>query len=120
VPTRTAPTAWARRVWHVASDRHIGRLCPPYISTHLIVVPCAAAQRLDAGPPLLRLEPLSARRLRRPGRSPRHRPHRGLPNQIDQAIERVGAVALLGAVALRRDDEHALAREPLAGEPLEP
>src|SRR5205085_2457612 len=37
-----------------------------------------------------------------------------------QALARVGAIALLGAMALCGDDEHAVAGETVARKPLEP
>ena len=48
------------------------------------------------------------------------RRHRRAADEIDQAVERVLPVARLGAVALRDDDQHAVAGQPRAGEPLEP
>ena len=42
------------------------------------------------------------------------------PEELDQPRQRILPVARLGAMALRIDDEHALARQAAAGEPLEP
>ena len=55
----------------------------------------------------------------RAGGAARARRGRGAEDQGDQPIERVGPVALLRAVALRGDDEDAVLRQPVAGEPLE-
>src|SRR6266568_953307 len=49
-----------------------------------------------------------------------HRRGGGLTNELAQPLACVGAIALLGAMPLRGDDKHALARETLAREPLEP
>src|SRR6266849_176887 len=78
------------------------------------------AQVLDGAAALLGLEPALARaggRLGGPAGEGRH----GRPSdQFDQAVERVLAVALLGAVALRGDHQHALARQSPAGQPFKP
>ncbi len=80
----------------------------------------ALAQALDRGAALLRFDAALARGARRLGRAAGDGRHCGALDQLDQAIERVGAVALLGAVALRGDDQHALAGQTAAGEALEP
>jgi hypothetical protein len=54
------------------------------------------------------------------GRPARTRRHRGAANQVEQAFARILAIALLGAMASCVDHQHALAREALAGKPLEP
>src|SRR5262249_34389362 len=78
------------------------------------------AQSLDRRPVLLRLQAALARGLARPGRPARDRRHRGARDQLDEALARVLPVALLGAVALRGDDEHAVERHPPAGEAGQP
>src|SRR5262249_6387047 len=80
----------------------------------------ALTHRLDAAAPLLVVDAAPARCLGGPGRAARHRPHGRGADELGQALERIGAVALLGAVVLRRDHQHAVAREPSAREPLEP
>ncbi len=45
---------------------------------------------------------------------------RGAADQVEKAIERVLSVTRLGAMALRDDDQNAVAGEPRAGEPLQP
>ena len=54
------------------------------------------------------------------GRSPSDRRHRGAADQLEKAVERVLPVARLRAVALRDDDQNAVAGEPRTGEPLQP
>src|SRR5262245_44842759 len=76
----------------------------------------ALSQSLDPGTPLLRFDAALARGLGRPGRPARERAHGGAADQLDQPVERVLAVGLLGAVALRVDHQHALAGEPSTGE----
>src|SRR5215467_15290802 len=88
--------------------------------TVLILRRLGAAQTLDGRAAFFRFDPPLARGAGRPRRAPRNRRRRSLANKLDQALARVGAVALLGAVALRGDDQHALAGEALAGKPLEP
>src|SRR5712672_2980778 len=61
------------------------------------------AQALDAGAALLRLDATLLGGACWPGRAARHRRRGGLADEVAQALARVGAVALLGAVALRRD-----------------
>src|SRR5260370_2752189 len=67
-----------------------------------------------------RLQAALARGRARLGRAARTRRDRGAPDQLHQTRARVIAVALLRAMALRVDHQHALAGEPPAGEPLEP
>src|SRR4051794_26290359 len=86
----------------------------------LLVRRPGAAQALDRGTSLLGLDPALARSPRRPGRAPPHWLHRRLANELDQALACILTVALLGTVALRRDDQHALARQPPASEAFEP
>src|SRR5262249_41235919 len=78
------------------------------------------AQRLDAAAPLLVVDATPARRLGGLGGAARHWPHRGRADELGEPLERVGTVALLGAVALRRDHQHAVARQPPPRKPLEP
>jgi hypothetical protein len=47
---------------------------------------------LDVGAAFLPLNPTLARRFGRFGWAPLHRPHRRLPDQFDQAIERIFTV----------------------------
>src|SRR5262245_19870000 len=97
--------------------RVVARLCPPY---RLVQSRLHLPQALDLGATFLRLDPPLARSLGWLGRPARDRAHRGAPDELDQPVERVLAVGLLRAVALRLDHQHALAGEPSAGEPLEP
>src|SRR4029078_7890588 len=65
------------------------------------------AQALDAGPMLLGLEPLLAlgfRHLRRPARRGLHS---SLPDEVEEPLARVLAIALLRPVLLRNDDNDA-------------
>src|SRR5436309_15900847 len=97
----------------------VGKPVPTFPGHALILRRLGAAQALDGRAALLGFDAPLARGARRPGRASRRGRGRGLANELDQALARVGAVALLGAVALRGDDQHALTRETLAGEPLE-
>src|SRR6476619_1607567 len=80
----------------------------------------ALPQVLDGGPALLGLQPALARARGRLGGTPRNRRDRCALDQFDQTVARVLAVALLGAMALCADDQHAVAGEAAAGEALEP
>ena len=63
----------------------------------------------------LALEPLLTLgfwHFRRPARL---RPHRGLPDEVDQPLARVFTIALLRPVLLRDDDDDAFLGHPLAG-----
>src|SRR5262245_5754199 len=77
-------------------------------------------QALDRGAALLGLQALLARAGGRLGRAARNRRHRGALDQVHETFARVLAVARLGAMAVGVDHEHALAREPAAGEAFEP
>src|SRR5688572_9604184 len=77
------------------------------------------AQSLDGGTSLLGFDSPLARSGGRLGRPAWHRRRGGAADQLDQALAGVLAVALLGAVPLREDNEHAFAREPAAGKPFE-
>src|SRR3954470_12220778 len=77
-------------------------------------------QALDGGTALLGVQPALARARGRFGGAPRNRRYRCAPDQIDETVARVLAVALLGAMALCADDQHAVAGEAAAGEALEP
>ena len=80
--------------------------------------PCAP--QLEAGAVLLGLDAALAGGLGRLGRPPQSRRDRGTANEIDEAIKRVLTVAALGAVTLRGDDQHAIARQAGAGQSFEP
>src|SRR5262245_11370889 len=121
---------WAGKCWVPASDISDGSSVQtqtyrmhahrPMESTVLLHLRLRLAQTLDARAALLAFQPPRPRGGGRARRPPRLRRHGGAANEIDQACERVVAVALLGAVALRRDDEHAIVGEPAAGQPFEP
>ena len=55
-----------------------------------------------------------------PGWPPQPRLDRRAANEIDQPIERILAIAALGAMTLRGNDQYAVASEPRTGEPFEP
>src|SRR5262245_46743977 len=76
-----------------------------------------ATQALDAGAMLLGLEPLLALGFRHFRRPARRRPHRRLPDQVEKALARIVAIALLHPVLLRNNDNHALFGDALAGKP---
>jgi hypothetical protein len=63
---------------------------------------------LDVGAAFLPLNPTLARRFGRFGWAPLHRPDRRLPDQFDQAIERIFTVPNLCAMALSDDDDGAV------------
>src|SRR5262249_22952470 len=77
-------------------------------------------QTFDGGAALLGLQALLARAGGRLGRAARNGRHRGAPDQVHETFARVLAIARLGAMAVGVDHEHALAREPAAGEAFEP
>src|SRR5262249_53891133 len=77
-------------------------------------------QVLERGAALLGLKPALARARAGSGGGARGWCHRRPADQLDQALARIGAVALLGAMALRADDEHAVAGQSPAGEPRKP
>src|ERR1700722_11775590 len=85
-----------------------------------LIVEAAGALRLDVAAALLAFETALFRAKRRLGRTPDDRPNHGLAQQFQQAIDRVGAVALLGAETLRVDYDHAVLGHALAGQPVEP
>jgi hypothetical protein len=74
---------------------------------------------LNAGTALLAFYSAFARGSRRPGRAALYRDDCCLPDQIDEPIERILAIARLGAVALRDDDKNAVVGQPRAGEALQ-
>src|SRR5262245_26128372 len=76
-------------------------------------------QALDGGAAFFRFEPALARTRGRLGGPARSRRYRSASDQVDEAVARVLTVAFLGAMALRVDPQHALAREPAARQPLE-
>src|SRR5262249_32940148 len=77
-------------------------------------------QAFDGGAAFLGLQALLARAGGRLGRPARNGRHRGALDQVHETFARVLAVARLGAMAVGVDHEHALAREPAAGEAFEP
>src|SRR5512139_3104326 len=80
----------------------------------------AAAQAFDVAAVLFALDPLALLGLGYLGGAARHRPYRRLPDQFEQPLARVGAVAGLIAVLLGDDDDDALFGEPLARKPHQP
>src|SRR6185437_3225730 len=93
-----------------------GRALPAFS----VVVAAGTAPRLDVAAALFALQPSLLRPEGRLGRAARGRPDRGFAQQFDQPVDCVGAVALLGAEALRKDHDHAVLGHALAGEPIEP
>src|SRR5262245_1496954 len=79
-----------------------------------------AAQALESGVSGFGVEPAPLGAGSRLGRMARLGRRGGAPDQLGEAFARLLAVALLGAVALRDDDEHAVVGEAPAGEALEP
>ena len=69
---------------------------------------------------LLRFQAALAGAGARFGGPARNRSDRGAANQIGETLARVLAVARLGAMTLGVDHQHAVARQPPAGEALEP
>src|SRR5882724_6856374 len=108
---RATRTCRAERAAILANEPNLKTLLERWVSP---------AQALDRGAALFGVEPALARAGGRFGRPARTRRHRGAANQVEQAFARVLAIALLGAMALRADHQHALAREASAGKPLEP
>src|SRR5262249_50742897 len=76
-----------------------------------------AARALAPRLPLLRPRPLARSARGRAGRPARYGRRRRAPDQLDQALARIEAILRLGAVALRRDPQHALGGHSLSGEP---
>src|SRR4051812_8236979 len=74
---------------------------------------------LDLRAVLFRIDAAFARGPCRLGGATNCRRRCGFPDQFKQTVARILPVALLRAVALRRDDDDAVAREPPAGQPLE-
>src|ERR1700720_3210228 len=77
-------------------------------------------QALDPGSVFLRGQTPFLRSAGRPGGPARRRRHAGALDQLDEAVERILSVALLGAVTLRHDDQNAVAGEPAARQPFQP
>src|SRR5690242_11473208 len=82
-----------------------------------VVEATAAAARLDVAAPFLAFEASLFRAQRRPGRPARLGALHRRAQEFCQTLDRVGAVALLGAEALRLDHDHpflghAAARKP--------
>src|SRR5712691_390979 len=111
MPRRTEARAWCWGAFGGPFAVRISILLEPRLDL---------AQALDRGAAFLAFEAALARAPGRLGRPARDRRHRGALDQLDQPVERVLAVALLGAVALRGDHQHALVGEPPPGEALEP
>src|SRR5580704_14538478 len=82
-----------------------------------IVEAARAALRLDVAAVLFAFEPALFRSQRRPGRPSRNRAGHGFAQQLDQTVDRISAVALLGAEALRMNHDHAVLGHALASEP---
>src|SRR5262249_24136424 len=89
-------------------------------SSKLLLRRLRRAQPLEPGATLLCLQPALARCGGRARGAPLARPDAGAPYQLDQPIQRILPVARLGAMALRIDHQHALAREATAGKPRQP
>src|SRR5258706_15643976 len=77
------------------------------------------SQRLDAAAALLALKAAHLGAERRPGWPSRRRPHGGSLDHLDKACQRIIAVALLGAMTLGRDHQHAVTGQPPPRDPLE-
>src|SRR3954451_528112 len=78
------------------------------------------AQALHLPPPRFLAQPPLACALARPRRAARRRGRLGgAPDQVEEALLGVLAVALLGAVALGGDDQDAIAGQAAAGEALQ-
>src|ERR1700686_4696378 len=77
-------------------------------------------QALDPGSDFLRGQAPFLRSAGRPGGPARRRRHARALDQLDEAVERILSVALLGAVTLRHDDQNAVAGEPGARHPFQP
>src|SRR5216684_2237731 len=99
-----------------SATAHLMLICR---DTSRLVVRRHAAKRLQRAVPLLVVEPLALAGLRRPGLLARHRRAGGGADQRDQTLERFLAVALLAALALRHQHQHAVARQPPAGQPFQ-
>src|SRR5882757_2157243 len=80
----------------------------------------AAAMAFDLRAMLLRCDAALFRRFCRSCGAPDCGRRRSLPDQFEQAVARVLSVALLGTMALRRNDDDAVARKPPAGQLLKP
>src|SRR5579863_1616256 len=104
----------------VPAQRRITTCCVASGTRDPSVVEAArAAPCLDVAATFLALEPPLFRCQRRPGRPPRNRARHRLAQQFDQPIDRISAVALLGAEALRVNHDHAVLGHAVAGEPDE-
>src|SRR5580765_6525107 len=89
----------------------------PPLSLGLIQARFAAPQIFDARTMLLGLKSLPALRLRHFRRPARRGLHRCLPDQREQPVARVFAVAFLGTVLLRDDHDDAFLGQSLARKP---
>src|SRR6187399_3546837 len=85
-----------------------------------IVEARGVALRLDVAAALLALEPPLLGTEGRLGGAPRDRPHHGLAQYFEQAVDRIGPVALLCAEALGVDHDHAILGHALPGNPVQP
>src|SRR5205085_8549835 len=100
LPSSPASSASARCArWSAASCRR---------REALVVESAGAAAGLDVAAALLAFEAPLLRTERRLGRPTRRWPYHGFAQQFDQAIDGIGAVALLGAEALGVDHDHAV------------
>src|SRR5882724_1006649 len=78
-----------------------------------------AALGLDVAAALFAFEPALFRSQRWPGGPSRNGARHGLAQEFDQTLDGIGAIALLGAEALRMNHDHAVLGQALAGEPGE-
>src|SRR5262249_45110998 len=78
------------------------------------------AQAFEPRSARLRLEPLTSRRSGGLGGMARLGRRGGAPDQVDEPLARLLAVAFLCAVALGNDDQHTLGGEPPSGQALQP
>src|ERR1700722_9451838 len=79
-----------------------------------------SALGLDVAAALFALQPALLRAEGRLGWAARRRPHHRLAQEFEQAIDGVGAVALLGAETLGMNHDHAVLGHTASGEPVEP
>jgi hypothetical protein len=89
----------------------------PYAS---LVIQRHGSGLLDARTMCLRLQPAAFGSDGRPGGYPRDRWFSGAFDQLDQSVKRGLPIAVLGAVALGRDQQRPILREPPAGKPPQP
>src|SRR5207245_9603724 len=82
-----------------------------------IVEAGGVALRLDVAAALLAFQPSLLRAEGRLGGAPRDRPYHGFAQHFEQAVDGVGAVALLDRAAVGVDHDHSLLAQALAGTP---